>query len=106
VYRLASTNFDLAPPATNGGTTDKERPVLARKVVVLRDKDRLSWLKMEAKLELAPEAESAKAGASRARTLYRLGKGEDADPGRFGSNDHNRNGCSYSERPLTLREAG
>jgi hypothetical protein len=32
--------------------------VLARKVVALCDKDRLSWLKTEAKLELAPEAES------------------------------------------------
>jgi hypothetical protein len=50
-------------------------------VVALREKDGLSWLKIGAKLELAPEAESAKAGASRARTLYRLVKGQDASTG-------------------------
>jgi hypothetical protein len=72
-------------PATNGSTTDKERLVLARKVVAARDNDGLSWLKIGAKLELAPEAESAKAGASRARTLYRLVKGADADTGPLAS---------------------
>jgi hypothetical protein len=68
-------------PAGNGGTTDKERLALARKVVALRAQDGLSWLKIGAKLELAPEAESAKAGASPVRTLHRLVKGQDASTG-------------------------
>jgi hypothetical protein len=68
-------------PTTNGGTTDKERLKLAAQVVKLRDTDGPSWLKIGDALKLAPEAESAKAGASRARTLYRLVKGQDADTG-------------------------
>jgi hypothetical protein len=67
-------------PAANG-TDDKARMRLAAQVVQLREEKQLSWLKIGAKLELAPEAESAKAGASRARTLYKLVKGADADTG-------------------------
>jgi hypothetical protein len=51
-------------PATNGGTTDKERLALARKVVALRDKDGLSWLKIGAALKLAEGAGTPKAGAA------------------------------------------
>jgi hypothetical protein len=47
----------------------------------MREKQGLSWLKIGAELELAPEAASAKAGASRARTLYPLVKGQDASTG-------------------------
>lgn len=65
-------------PATNGGTTDKERLELARKVVAARDNDGLSWLKIGAKFKLADNASTAKAGAARARTLYRSIKGADA----------------------------
>jgi hypothetical protein len=49
--------------------------------VQLREEKRLSWLKIGAKLKLAPEAESPKAAASRARPLHRLVKGQDADTG-------------------------
>lgn len=52
-----------------------------RKVAALRDKDRLSWLKIGAALKLAEGAATPKAGASRARTLYRLVKGQDASTG-------------------------
>ena len=62
-------------------TTDKERMALARKVVGARDTDGLSWLKIGAKFNLAPEADSAKAGPSRGRTLYRLIKGEKPSTG-------------------------
>jgi hypothetical protein len=51
-------------PATNDGTTDKERLALARKVVALRDKDGLSWLKIGAALKLAEGAGTPKAGAA------------------------------------------
>jgi hypothetical protein len=68
-------------PVGNGGTTDKERLALARKVVTARDREGLSWLKIGAEFNLAPGAESAKAGASRARPLYKLVKGADADTG-------------------------
>ena len=68
-------------PATNGGTTDKERLKLAAQVVKLRDTDGLSWLKFGAALKLAEGAATPKAGASRARTLYRLIKGQDASTG-------------------------
>jgi len=59
-------------------TNDKELLKLAAKVVAARDQDGLSWLKIGDKFKLAPEAASAKAGASRARTLYRMVKGQDA----------------------------
>jgi hypothetical protein len=68
-------------PATNGGTTDKERLKLAAQVVKLRDTDGLSWLKIGTALKLAEGAATPKAAASRARTLYRLVKGQDADTG-------------------------
>lgn len=67
--------------ASNGGTTDRERLALARKVVTMRDKQGLSWLKIGDALKLAEGAASPKAGASRARTLYRLVKGQDASTG-------------------------
>jgi hypothetical protein len=67
-------------PAANGAD-DKARMRLAAQVVQLREEKRLSWLKIGAKLKLAPEAESPKAAASRVRTLYRLVKGQDADTG-------------------------
>jgi hypothetical protein len=69
-----------AQPAANG-TDDKARMRLAAQVVQLREEKQLSWLKIGTKLKLAPEAESPKAGASRARTLYRLVKGQDASTG-------------------------
>jgi primosomal protein N' len=65
---------------TTNGTDDKARLELARKVVAARDKDGLSWLKIGARFKLST-SEQPKAGASRARTLYRLVKGDDADTG-------------------------
>jgi len=68
-----------ASSATNGA--DKARLELVRKVVTMRDRQGLSWVKIGAALKLAEDAETAKAGASRAYTLYRLVKGQDADTG-------------------------
>jgi primosomal protein N' len=69
-----------AKAAATDGTDDKARLELARKVVAARDKDGLSWLKIGARFKLST-SEQPKAGASRARTLYRLVKGDDADTG-------------------------
>ena len=80
--RKAKSSANAQPKsATNASTTDKERLALAQKVVKLRDRDSKSWLKIGAELHLADGAETAKAGASRARTLYRLVKGQDASTG-------------------------
>jgi hypothetical protein len=67
-------------PATNSGATDKERLKLAAQVVKLRDTDGLSWLRIGATLKLS-NGSTPKAGASRARTLYRSVKGADAETG-------------------------
>jgi hypothetical protein len=76
----AKASAPAKPKATSNGTSDKARLELARKVVAARDKDGLSWLKIGAKFKLS-DSEQPKAGASRARTLYRLVKGQDADTG-------------------------
>ena len=70
-------------PVSNDGTTDKERLALARKVVALRDKDRLSWLKLGAALKLAEGAATPKAGASRVRTLYSWSRAKTLIPGHW-----------------------
>ena len=50
---------------------------LAKRVVTERDRNGLSWLRIGAKFKLSPDS-TPKAGASRARTLYRAVKGADA----------------------------
>jgi hypothetical protein len=67
------------PAATT--TPDKATLQLAKRVMTMRDREQMSWLKIGAACNLAPDAASPKAGASRARTLYRMVKGEDAYTG-------------------------
>jgi hypothetical protein len=77
--KSAATRTRQAPakgkvqPAANGAD-DKARMRLAAQVVQLREEERLSWLKIGARLKLGAQAERRKAAASRARTLYRLVK--------------------------------
>jgi hypothetical protein len=79
--RKAKPSAKVQPkPASNGGTTDKERLKLAATGVKLREVDGLSWLKIGAKLNLS-QSDQPKAGASRARTLYRSIRGADASTG-------------------------
>jgi hypothetical protein len=44
---------------------------LAKRVVTERDRNGLSWLRIGAKFKLSPDGATAKAGAARARVLYR-----------------------------------
>jgi hypothetical protein len=71
-------------PAAKAQTTPSEPTAaelaLARKVVAARDTNGLSWLRIGAKFNLS-NADSPKNGASRARRLYRLIKGQDASTG-------------------------
>ena len=65
----------------NAAAPDKATLQPAKKVMTMRDREGLSWLKIGAACKLAPDAASPKAGASRARTLYTMVKDEDAYTG-------------------------